>query len=1099
MKFLAALFAIVSMLALAVVGALTFLLFTEGGQSFVASQTQAAVSRIVGPAYRVEIGPHTATVRADGTLAVEWDGVRLQRLDRADAPSSIEHLALALRLRPLLTGSLALSALEIDGARIDLAAFGRTDTLPAEPAPAPTTSMIARTVTSGVSVLERQLEALQALQFDTVSFSRIAVDGVPRIAGGNADVLVHSAELTRDGDGALAFDARFNVGRVPLTVAGEAAFTADGGLSDMGLRAEPIDIGRFLPPGPVDDLLDERPFAADVEAGFSLSVEREVPGAPLLSRIELRAGAGHVQVGRNHTQLEALELSLTHSSQEDRLVIERSPIRFAGVSFDAEGVVEPDQDADGAAIANRLRFRLGSPEVRSTIGGLEGEPPATASVLAEGTFSAVRKRIDLEKLSVDTGKGMLLGSGIARYGSPIARTRMEFSAQSLAAGDVKAFWPFNAGGGARRWVLGHVGSEGFVRDARISLDLSAARRIAAFAPDGALRASELRIDLNVDGGAVQLPGDLPRLTDLSGGVSTRGVTTTVDLADGTIAGPYAVDLKPSQVTITRPPEAPIGTTGVKIALDASGPAAELLAIADAQPIGALRAVPFSLAGTAGSVSARANADLWFGLGLDGGRSLRDWSVDAELLDVTPPDPIEGQKFANLTGPISVKPGSVSGEVSGSFNALNAQVALAIPFGAAPVGDNRVEIDVSLDESELQTLVPALDGLTSGRTTAKILRANGTLSTRIDLTDTAIAVPALAWRKGRGVRALVDANIARDGTTTRLNDLRIDGDGFSAAGSATLGEGGLRQLEFRRLALNPDDDISLRLDRSGDELSLDVRGESFDARPLIETLKSATGDGGGGPTLSVFARIDRVRGFEGRVMTGLDLSYASNDGRLAAVALQGRFGGNAVNADLSPRANGRAVTLRTSDLGSILAFAGVYKSMEGGAGTLELVGDTAGGYSGRIQTRDFTLVDEPRLSSLVGTSSGGASSLSDAVGRDLRTSRAFFDQAAANVAYRNGRLSVGNGILRGPIFGSSFEGVIRDEAGRIDISGSFMPAYGINRLFGSIPLVGQILGNGNEGGLLGITYRLSGAFASPSLTVNPLSIVAPGIFRQIFEY
>ena len=97
------------------------------------------------------------------------------------------------------------------------------------------------------------------------------------------------------------------------------------------------------------------------------------------------------------------------------------------------------------------------------------------------------------------------------------------------------------------------------------------------------------------------------------------------------------------------------------------------------------------------------------------------------------------------------------------------------------------------------------------------------------------------------------------------------------------------------------------------------------------------------------------------------------------------------------------------------------------------------------------------------------------------------------------MSVGNGILRGPIFGSSFEGVIRDAAGRIDIAGSFMPAYGINRLFGSIPIVGQILGNGNEGGLLGITYRLSGAFASPSLTVNPLSIVAPGIFRQIFEY
>ena len=113
------------------------------------------------------------------------------------------------------------------------------------------------------------------------------------------------------------------------------------------------------------------------------------------------------------------------------------------------------------------------------------------------------------------------------------------------------------------------------------------------------------------------------------------------------------------------------------------------------------------------------------------------------------------------------------------------------------------------------------------------------------------------------------------------------------------------------------------------------------------------------------------------MSNLDLSYASSDGRLAAVALQGNFAGSAMNADLSPRANGRSVALRTSDLGSLLAFAGVYTGMEGGTGTLDLVGDTSGGYTGSIQTRDFTLVDEPRLSSLVGTSSGGASSLSDA--------------------------------------------------------------------------------------------------------------------------
>lgn len=63
----------------------------------------------------------------------------------------------------------------------------------------------------------------------------------------------------------------------------------------------------------------------------------------------------------------------------------------------------------------------------------------------------------------------------------------------------------------------------------------------------------------------------------------------------------------------------------------------------------------------------------------------------------------------------------------------------------------------------------------------------------------------------------------------------------------------------------------------------------------------------------------------------------------------------------------------------------------------------------------------------------------------------------------------------------------------------MPAYGLNRVFGEIPVIGALLGNGRDRGLIGVTYRLTGAFSSPTLELNPLSVVAPGIFRSIFEY
>jgi hypothetical protein len=78
-------------------------------------------------------------------------------------------------------------------------------------------------------------------------------------------------------------------------------------------------------------------------------------------------------------------------------------------------------------------------------------------------------------------------------------------------------------------------------------------------------------------------------------------------------------------------------------------------------------------------------------------------------------------------------------------------------------------------------------------------------------------------------------------------------------------------------------------------------------------------------------------------------------------------------------------------------------------------------------------------------------------------------------------------------------VVRDSNGRMDMTGTFMPAYGLNSLFGQLPIIGAILGNGRDRGLLGITFKMVGSFEAPKLTVNPLSLIAPGVFRNIFEF
>jgi hypothetical protein len=52
--------------------------------------------------------------------------------------------------------------------------------------------------------------------------------------------------------------------------------------------------------------------------------------------------------------------------------------------------------------------------------------------------------------------------------------------------------------------------------------------------------------------------------------------------------------------------------------------------------------------------------------------------------------------------------------------------------------------------------------------------------------------------------------------------------------------------------------------------------------------------------------------------------------------------------------------------------------------------------------------------------------------------------------------------------------------------------------GQLPVVGLFLG-GEKEGLVGVTYEVVGKPDNPVLHVNPLSALAPGLLRKVFEF
>jgi hypothetical protein len=162
--------------------------------------------------------------------------------------------------------------------------------------------------------------------------------------------------------------------------------------------------------------------------------------------------------------------------------------------------------------------------------------------------------------------------------------------------------------------------------------------------------------------------------------------------------------------------------------------------------------------------------------------------------------------------------------------------------------------------------------------------------------------------------------------------------------------------------------------------------------------------------------------------------------------------------------------------------------------------------GRAVVRDFVLSEEKTLEAVIARSrrqaapaADGRSPLPLAFQAPGAPGGLAFDELVIDFTRRGDEIRIEEAILRGPVMGGTAAGTVDLAEGRVTISGTFIPAYGVNNLFGRLPVFGQILGGGETGGLIGVTFRLAGPLEEPKLLLNPISAIAPGIFRRIFEF
>ncbi len=353
-----------------------------------------------------------------------------------------------------------------------------------------------------------------------------------------------------------------------------------------------------------------------------------------------------------------------------------------------------------------------------------------------------------------------------------------------------------------------------------------------------------------------------------------------------------------------------------------------------------------------------------------------------------------------------------------------------------------------------------------------------------------------------------------GESPELRDLAVDAGSVQIKGQVNLSAaGGLERADFPVFRLSPGDDIRAQVERlQGGPYRVVLKGGNADARPVLKWMtaipvRAGAAREGGAARESQDVELDLavsiLSGFNDEALTGVSGKLATKDGELRSLQFGGRFRGAQVEAQLGKRDSGAPIlSVRSGDAGATLRFLDLYRRMVGGRLSVD-ARSGEGVQEGRVTVEEFGLRNEPALRSIVSQAAPQQPGVSDERGQVAivrpDADQVLFNRLHADFRRSGSRVDYTDAVIYGTQVGFNLSGYVDHARDRLDITGTFVPAYLLNNAFSQLPVVGLLLGGGRTEGLFAVEFRVAGALSSPTLTVNPLTAVAPGILRKLFGW
>ncbi len=851
--------------------------------------------------------------------------------------------------------------------------------------------------------------------------------------------------------------------------------------------------------------ISEKIFAlaqfARVKVPLSGHAEMEISqdGNVTKATMEFAAAAGQVGLPEYISEPIFIDEGSLHADYDPAtggIIIRDSSLLIAGSRADLSGGLEPVRTAEGRLTSINISLKARAANLAAS--GATAAPVMIDQVEFKGNTGIEQAELNIEDFVIMSGNAGIRMRGKITGGERSPGLVLSGRVRGLTSEFLKKMWPPIIAPKTRNWVTANV-RKGVITDGTIQLNLPAnvladSKQRRQF-PKGAI---DIRFAMeNVTSGYYK---DLPDITAGSGEAQLVDNDFSLQMNNGSVAvpsgGTLRIDKGSLKFTGLLAPE-----TQAEYVLNGNATAQQALEF--------LNLPALSLIGSAGVKTGQIAADTSFNVNInmplikDVPRSRVVATASAKLTNTTIKGALDNIDITGGTFDLSLAKGELDAKGSAKLNGKDVDIIWHRDQGKG--ARQSAKISATLDDDDRKKIGIDLSEFLEGpipvtATVPDLGNKAAPIAIAANLSKVSMHIAPISWRRGPAAKTSATFNFVAGGEGgRRVEDLAIDGPGVIIKGSIALkdNKGGMREANLSSVVLGDENSFAMKVKPTDKGTIINITGKRFDARPIIRNMFSAgTGSGLSDKTpIQITANIDRVYAFRGEEISGVNASLTSVGGVVKSADITGAFlSGQPIVLRIEQVENGRRLQVTGRDAGAALRASNLYSKVAGGQLNFSalLVGDKRSTVrNGKLNIRDFEVRNEAALAEL------------DQKGKPKKSG-----PRKGGIQFRNLHLPftaddqfvrIGESLAKGPELGVLGSGLIRKKDSAVDIVGTIIPAYALNSAVGEIPILGDILTGGKGEGIIGITFALGGTFEKPDFQVNPVSAIAPGFFRKIFEF